>query len=332
MAWTYKLTKQGANLLAGLSDKKLIFSSAKFSNKVSVGHLEELTELENVIKGLEILSITSNDDTMCIELELTNIGVAVNAEVYQLGLYAKTGDVDEILFAVWQTDTPTTIPKATSMPWSKEYELYLKFSELENVTIEVNISDYLRKAHNTDTLAHADMRKQITKLQSDMAQLGEHVGDGKEELAEAITEQGVDTASTDSFHTMAENVRAISGGSGSVTLKLPNTEVSTLPYDFYGGCALYIDDEIHIFGDSQQHYKLNKTTGTWESVSTLPYNFSSGCALYIDGEIHIIGGSASKASHYLALGLLCCDKNFDLDIQGNFETFVEGNKKYYFLN
>ena len=264
----------------------------------------------------------------------------------------------------------------------------------------------------------------ISKLQSDMVTLGEHVGDGKEELAEAITEKGVDTASSDSFHTMAENVRAISGGSGSVTLKLPNTEVSTLPYNFYGGCALYINEEIHIFGnsdssyaknhyklnkttgiwesvstlpynfysgcalyidgeihifggrfyetnkkhyklnkttgtwesvstlpyefsggcalyineeihifgDSQQHYKLNKTTGIWESVSTLKHEFSSGCALYIDGEIHIIGGSASQTSHYLALGLLCCDKNFDLDIQGEFETFVEGNKKYYFLN
>ena len=63
MAWNYKLTQQGANLLAGLSDKKLIFSSAKCSSQVSTGKLEELTELANVIKNMDILGISSNEGT-----------------------------------------------------------------------------------------------------------------------------------------------------------------------------------------------------------------------------------------------------------------------------
>ena len=89
-------------------------------------------------------------------------------------------------------------------------------------------------------------------------------------------------------------------------LKLVSTytdlEVSTLPYDFEGGCAVVLDGEIHILGGTdnlKKHYKFDGSN--WVSVSTLPYNFINGCAVVLNDEIHILGGdnaSSTYKKHY----------------------------------
>ena len=75
--------------------------------------------------------------------------------------------------------------------------------------------------------------------------------------------------------------------------------VSTLPYKFYRGSAVVLNNEIHILGSSgggstgfTNHYKFNGTS--WESVSTLPYKFATGSAVVLNNEIHILGGGGSS--------------------------------------
>ena len=77
--------------------------------------------------------------------------------------------------------------------------------------------------------------------------------------------------------------------------------VSTLPYEFYVGCAVIYNNEIHILGSGYtnydtNHYKFNGSN--WESVSTLPYNFDIGSAIIYNNEIHILGGNSGTKSHY----------------------------------
>ena len=66
--------------------------------------------------------------------------------------------------------------------------------------------------------------------------------------------------------------------------------VSTLSYDFYCGCAVVYNNELHILGGGSSsyqryHYKWNGTS--WVSVSTLPYNLYKGSAVVYNNEIHI---------------------------------------------
>ena len=80
-----------------------------------------------------------------------------------------------------------------------------------------------------------------------------------------------------------------------------NKSISTLPYNFLkGGCAVVLNNEIHILsGDSgyTKHYKYNGST--WTSVSTLPYDFRNGCAVVLNNEIHILGSySDNYTKHY----------------------------------
>ena len=79
--------------------------------------------------------------------------------------------------------------------------------------------------------------------------------------------------------------------------------VSTLPYAFCSGCAVVLNNEIHILGSEYssrtEHYKFNGSS--WESISTLPYAFYDGSAVVYNNEIHILGGGGSYSdmtNHY----------------------------------
>ena len=79
--------------------------------------------------------------------------------------------------------------------------------------------------------------------------------------------------------------------------------ISTLPYDFYGGSAVVFNNEIHILGSDNSHYKWDgksSWSSSWDSISTLPYDFYGGSAVVFNDEIHILGSSESGAptKHY----------------------------------
>ena len=95
------------------------------------------------------------------------------------------------------------------------------------------------------------------------------------------------------------------GGNGFSHYKFDGsswTSVSTLPYSFYNGSAVVLNNEIHILGSSSSssyykaHYKWDGSS--WTSVSTLPYNFYNGSAVVYNGKIHILGSGISSISTY----------------------------------
>ena len=76
-------------------------------------------------------------------------------------------------------------------------------------------------------------------------------------------------------------------------------ELNSLPTDFTAGCAVILNNEIHILGTAvgypNKHYKYSN--GSWILVSTLPYNFYYGSAVVLNNEIHILGGRESRTAH-----------------------------------
>lgn len=74
--------------------------------------------------------------------------------------------------------------------------------------------------------------------------------------------------------------------------------LSPLPYNFYTGSAVILNNEIHILGgqgDHDAHYKWNGTD--WVSVSTLPYRFYRSVAVVYNDEIHILGTDYSRTTY-----------------------------------
>ena len=80
-----------------------------------------------------------------------------------------------------------------------------------------------------------------------------------------------------------------------------NQTVSTLPYQFYEGCAVFYRGQLHILGSyhtstAKNHYKYNGTS--WEVASTLPYELTRGRAVVFNDEIHIMGGTSDVTGLY----------------------------------
>ena len=105
----------------------------------------------------------------------------------------------------------TTIPtyKALAEKYAVEFQ-----TACETHLNSLNVLDTMEEIQaNTQDyqVAGALALKELEKT------LKKSVSDGKKELAEAITEKRVQTASTDSFSQMASNVRAIVLGSGNAT-------------------------------------------------------------------------------------------------------------------
>lgn len=70
--------------------------------------------------------------------------------------------------------------------------------------------------------------------------------------------------------------------------------ITKYPFSYFRyGCAVVLNNEIHLLGGEQSqrmHYKFDGTN--WISVSTLPNNFKNGCAVVYHDEIHILGGDS----------------------------------------
>ena len=133
-------------------------------------------------------------------------------------------------------------------------------------------------------------------------------------IASAITDKEIPTSNTDSFQTMADNIRNIKVGI-NVTLdgkpldydfKLKSEgytwikdALSKIPYQFYNSSAVVYNNEIHILGTTfstslyNYHYKWDGTS--WVSASIIPYYCYSGSAVVYNNKPYILGGGTDPS-------------------------------------
>ena len=64
--------------------------------------------------------------------------------------------------------------------------------------------------------------------------------------------------------------------------------------------AVVYNNEIHLFIDSNKHYKWNTSTSQWDFIESTPKDTTNSCILVYNNRIHILGGNASgqHMNHY----------------------------------
>lgn len=79
-------------------------------------------------------------------------------------------------------------------------------------SLESEVSN-LKKSALTEhqDISHLATKTSVSNLESEVSDLKQSVSDGKELIASAITDKGINTSKTDSFQTMAANISKISG-------------------------------------------------------------------------------------------------------------------------
>ena len=92
----------------------------------------------------------------------------------------------------------------------------------------------------------------------------------------------------------------------NVTLSgFDNNNISELPYDFYGGQAILLNNKIHILGSGYRlnfnKYLYTFSNNQYNKLNDLPYEFYEGCSIVYNDEIHIMGSTDAnnRKSHYI---------------------------------
>lgn len=189
-------------------------------------------EVIGVYHDKDVNRLTFEVPAMYKGIDLTDYQISINYmnEEEQKDVYL----VNECSISMDASDRPETITfewlvGATACAVAGTVSFTICFKKLDsdgNILNEINTKLTKMKVLEGCEAVESEIEERYMtdlagQLYKEMEDVKKSVSDAKEKLAAAITEKGVETASTDSFTTMAENVEEISGG--GVVSKSNNT-------------------------------------------------------------------------------------------------------------
>lgn len=163
------ITNAGVELIKNtMSGETIVITAVKSgTGKVSVDVLAKQTEVVDEKQNGTIQSIKNKGNAISVSVLFENSGLAKGYTMNQIGIYAKTSDQTEILFAISQDNAGKEIPSESSMPYySLVSNFNFSFSSDLSITSAVEPLGYVTleafEEHKNDTSnPHKVTKKQI---------------------------------------------------------------------------------------------------------------------------------------------------------------------------
>lgn len=163
------ITNAGVELIKNMmSGETIVITAVKSgTGKVSESALSKQTDVADVKQNGTVQSIKNKDNAISVSVLFENSGLAKGYTMNQIGIYAKTSDQTEILFAISQDNAGKEIPSESSMPYySLVSNFNFSFSNDLSITSAVEPLGYVTleafEEHKNDTSnPHKVTKKQI---------------------------------------------------------------------------------------------------------------------------------------------------------------------------
>ena len=158
------------------------------------------------------------------------------------------------------------------------------------VTKRIKSGEFLTEHQD---ISHLATKTSVSSLESEVSNLKKSVSDGKELIASAITDKGVNTSKTDSFQTMAANISKISGDNDDVLL-IYSFE-NNVRGNAHGTIVLHAPNN----GDALGNYSIywgddNGKLPEYEAITYLEITESSNVKTYEFSPLNAIPDNATR--------------------------------------
>ena len=155
-----------------------------------------------------------------------------------------------------------------------------------------NIEEGIYEAHKNIDNYQTTPSEELDKIKADIDELFQSVSNGKTLIASAITDKGVITSSSDSFSTMADNIKSIEGTSNSPIYRTINSklyrQVLNEDFDNILNKNIWVDRYLTTWTDkeylSRADYKIeNSCLSLMINEDSNPWNPTN------DGDLRVSG-------------------------------------------
>lgn len=135
------LTKKGLDLLNSLLEgqSNIAFTKAKLS---SMEFNEDLMELEEIKQEANFLNIVKLEDTVKLTAKTTNEQVTERYALNTIGIYAKTQELEECLYAIIEVTDTIYINKFANNLSTNTFNFYVSTSDVDTVSISISDDSY----------------------------------------------------------------------------------------------------------------------------------------------------------------------------------------------
>ena len=159
------------------------------------------------------------------------------------------------------------------------------------VTKRIKSGEFLTEHQD---ISHLATKTSVSSLESEVSNLKQSVSDGKELIASAITDKGVNTSKTDSFQTMAANISKISGDNDNDDVVLIYSFEDDVRGNAHGTILLNTPNEDTL-GEYSIHWgDDNGVLSEYEEISLLTTTASSNTKTYEFIPLNAIPDNATR--------------------------------------
>lgn len=143
------ITNAGVELLsrAAAGEMLTINSAGLGGGTVDIASLMVQTELKNPLKvAVQIAEKKALENGISVLLQINNTGLSISQRMKQVGLFAKIGSGNDVLFAILQDDTGEEIPAEAEYPdFLLEFRTALAVSNTDNIDVTIDSSVFVTK-------------------------------------------------------------------------------------------------------------------------------------------------------------------------------------------